>query len=218
VPIHPELPHLSLRNPHLLRTPPRVDHHLTADLRPQLPQRSPLLRSVPSTLTDRQVNKEEETMAVASMSPPPAHLRALTPTRARGDSLGPSCCLTSLLRRRRRLSSLRRHRQRYPLPRIIEVTFGILSGGWSRAQRSRYSLPFWDIGLRWAAPLRYTILLRVLSKQPLPLHLPLSWRLNGRGIWRSFVGGRSGATWTPCCPSLLPSRHSRCSTGGCARS
>jgi hypothetical protein len=37
----PELPHLSLPNPHVLRTPPQVDHHLTADLRPPLPPEIP---------------------------------------------------------------------------------------------------------------------------------------------------------------------------------
>jgi hypothetical protein len=69
VTLHPELPHLGLPNPHVLHTPPRVDHHLTTDLCPQLPSRFPLLRSAPSTLTGRQVN-EDETMAVASMSAP----------------------------------------------------------------------------------------------------------------------------------------------------
>jgi hypothetical protein len=41
-----------------------------------------------------------------------------------------------------------------PLPRITEVTFGILSGDGAQLRWSRYPLPFWDLGLRWAAALR----------------------------------------------------------------
>jgi hypothetical protein len=41
-----------------------------------------------------------------------------------------------------------------PLPRITEVTFGILSRRWSTAHAVEISAPFLGLGLRWAAALR----------------------------------------------------------------
>jgi hypothetical protein len=95
-----------------------------------------------------------------------------------------------------------------PLPRITEITFGILYGGWSTAQAVEISAPFLGPWVTLGRNIEVKDFVRSPLQTAFAIAVASILVIKWESIWRPFAGDGSGATWPPSCPCLLPGRHS----------